>query len=167
MSRKEIMGIAVAAIAAFVVIFWIVIHKDNNNNFVSDVPSISAKLDDSSNVVTYQEHTLTFVVAAEVVAKMDVDGDAKARTIKMTSETDEETILIRKYLNPPSIMWDPAVQQSFIVDYDRTSSCTDKVKPEAPLTECMGKGLYVWIYGGLYFYDAATGEFTMFMDMSP
>ena len=122
---------------------------------------------DGNNSVLYDDHNLVFSIADEVPAKMDVDGDAKARTIILTDETGKQTTLVRKYFNPPSMMWDPASQQPFTVDYDRTLTCTDKVDPTWPITECIGKGLYIWIYGGLYFYDASNGEFTMMMDMSP
>ncbi len=87
-----------------------------------------------------------------------------------TSEKPSQTATFtRLYPTNNSLWYDEKIQQPVSVDYGRTASygthSVDGVELYEPFS--MGKGLYVWVYGALYYYDPAEGTFALNLDHSP
>jgi len=152
---------------------------------VHGVPEGGSLRDPAGNVVpeavafTYQNHEITLYVGSEGATRFDPPGAVMpyhfvSRSLTFVDEKGRETILDRVYDTEDDSSMNPTGSgDSVVIDYERTADSVfpyepnNNADPLRPLMKFHDKGLYVWIYGGLYYYDPATGTIGLDLSQSP
>ncbi|MFA5945524.1 MAG: hypothetical protein WC802_01250 [Patescibacteria group bacterium] len=127
----------------------------------------------SSTEFHYDGHTLHLTVGKEKPGVAD-GIPVKNRSLQLVDESGKSTSLTRMIQSDqaevnPFNSPDTTVQ----IDYDRTVTYAYPYDPATgydplrPGLEYSAKGLYMWIYGGLYYYDPATHTFGLDLSQSP
>lgn len=139
-----------------------------------DVTAVATltQAEDGSYSVVYGEHVVSIIVgeASDVAYQ---EQPAEAREITFADEQGRAATLTRTYLVDQPVWFDPLVAEAVYIDYDRTyryatvSVEEDTGDPLRGVMEFNGEGLYFWVYGGLYYYDPATGTFGLNLEHSP
>lgn len=129
----------------------------------------------------YGEHAITIELSPERLTTFN-DGVENSETwqsldIVLTDEAGHTQTLTRKYLvdsGNESPWFDEQSQDAVEVDYSRTYRYTKygvandvAYDPLRSVLEFNGEGLYFWVFGGLYYYDPATGTFGLDLEHSP
>ncbi len=125
------------------------------------------KLSDGSYQIAYNNHTITIAIGAEK------DGNKlgdlfEEWPVTFTDEAGHTQSFTRSYRFDGTNRI-PADEPAVYLD-SRTYRYVSSDDAGDPLRHVMafsGKGLYVWVYQGLYHYDPATGTFGLDFDMIP
>jgi len=114
----------------------------------------------------YQEHT--FVA---FISEKSIPSSPRAGPITVVHFVDENGKLLKGFETLYSAP-NPIGDKSIAIDYQRTatygtSATADENDPLKSLLPFSGKGLYMWIQGGLYYFDPATGTIGLDLKQSP
>lgn len=129
------------------------------------------KIQEGFYQIVYNEHTITISIGTETDRISPTLGlPVQEWPVTFKDELGHTQSFVRTYVvNGDSTARMSSTEPAIYLD-DRTYayvSSDDSGDPLRHTLEFSDKGLYVWVYQGLYYYDPTTGTFGLDLDMIP
>jgi hypothetical protein len=127
------------------------------------------KLADGNYEIAYNNHTITIAIGAEKDTQKSGEK-FQEWPVTFTDEAGHTQSFVRSYYSgetnriaadEPAVYLDSRTYEYVSSEYNSGAD------PLRQVMQYSGKGLYVWVYEGLYYYDPATGTFGLDFDMIP